>query len=198
MAALINIIDTNKSLISYLKNEFKFTSVAVQEDNIFNHTADAVVSPANSFGFMDGGLDGKLRDFFGQSIEDKVRKKIAADFQGELLVGQTTIIETDTKAFPLLIIAPTMRVPSNVSESLNAYLAMRAILNAVIEHQEINSIIIPGLCSLSGAMPPHIVARQMRAAYDYVIEGQHRFSHWRLEKDFENYLRCRSDTVPRE
>ena len=32
-------------------------SVAISCGNIFEQAADAIVSPANSFGFMDGGID---------------------------------------------------------------------------------------------------------------------------------------------
>ena len=196
--AFIRIIDINKTLISHLKDEFKHSTVNIIEGDIFDYNADAIVSPANSFGYMDGGLDGKLKTFFGLPIETKVRQKINADHNGELLVGQTAVVETDNEAFPFLIVAPTMRVPSDVSESINAYLAMRAVLFTAIENKMISTIIIPGLCSLSGRMAPHTVARQMRAAYDYAILGSYRFSHWRFEKEFEAYLKSKLDQTPIE
>lgn len=37
---------------------------------------DAIVSPANSFGFMDGGVDLALSARFGWSLQDRVRALI--------------------------------------------------------------------------------------------------------------------------
>ena len=192
----IHIVDINKPLIKAMKEEFAPYLVKVSEGSIFDYDADAVISPANSFGHMDGGLDGKLRDYFGMQIEINAQKKIRDDYHGELLVGQATVIESGNQKTPFIIVAPTMRVPSNVSDSINAYLAMRAILRTALAHKMINNIVVSGLCSLSGLMQPHIVARQMRAAYEYVINDQHHFPHWRLERDFEDYLRGKTNLIP--
>ena len=77
-----------------------------------------------------------------------------------------------------------MRVPGNVRESVNAYLAMRGLLVAVLRHNAggssdgiggaIRSIAVPGLGSGVGGMPYGEAAAQMRAAYASVVEG-----HWR-------------------
>jgi hypothetical protein len=39
--------------------------VSVYKGSIFDVKCDAVVSPANSFGFMDGGIDLRYSDRFG-------------------------------------------------------------------------------------------------------------------------------------
>jgi O-acetyl-ADP-ribose deacetylase (regulator of RNase III) len=50
--------------------------------------------------------------------------------EGELLVGQAMVLETGDRQIPFLISAPTMRIPTNfnIDTSVNAYLAMKAIL----------------------------------------------------------------------
>ena len=78
--------------------------------------------------------------------------------------------------FPFVICAPTMRVPQNVSKTVNAYLAFRAALRAIrdfnaLHGDVIGSVIVPGLCTANGMMPPLRAARQMRAAYDNVVFG---------------------------
>jgi O-acetyl-ADP-ribose deacetylase (regulator of RNase III) len=179
--------------------EFRDCPVKIHAGSIFDLEADAIVSPANSFGIMDGGLDGKLRDFFGMSIEQAVREKISHEHYGELLVGQAFLTETGHRRFPWLVTAPTMRIPANVSGSVNAYLAMKAILKAARQSADaIKSIAIPGLCSLSGGMPAPIVARQMRAAYDFVFKNSYRFTHWRFDRDFELYLKGQINYIPEE
>ena len=73
--------------------------------------ADAVVSPTNSFGFMDGGLDLTHVLHFGDHVQDRVTATIGTRFDGELLVGQAVVVRTDDPRQPFLVAAPTMRVP---------------------------------------------------------------------------------------
>lgn len=186
----ISLTDINSALVAAWRHEFTpYPAVSVTLGSIFDSKAHALVSPANSFGIMDGGLDGKLRDYFGHSVESLVRTQIRTQFFGELPVGMAFAIPTSHIRHPYLICAPTMRVPENVADTLNAYLAMKAILNVGAAYQEIHSIAIPGLCALSGLMPPDQVARQMRIAYERVILGMHDYSHWREEKQFAHYIR---------
>jgi O-acetyl-ADP-ribose deacetylase (regulator of RNase III) len=193
----ITLADINVELVRNWENEFAgFSDVIIFCGNIFTLQADAIVSPANSFGIMDGGLDGKLRDFFGLEMEKKVRARILADFPGELPVGMAIISETGNKNFPFLITAPTMRVPQNVEDSINAYLAMKAILYSIQKEPRITSIVVPGLCSLTGKMIPGIIARQMRVAYEKMLFGKFDYTHWREEKAFEKYLQCKTDFSP--
>jgi O-acetyl-ADP-ribose deacetylase (regulator of RNase III) len=95
---------------------------------------------------------------------------------GELPVGTATIIAMGTRRFPFLIVSPTMRVPSRVSGTINAYLSMRAALVAMLDHNKggivrISSVAVPGLCTGVGGMPADEAALQMRAAYDMVMLG---------------------------
>src|SRR5262249_45446573 len=94
--------------------------VTVHRGSIFDIDADAVVSPANSFGFMDGGIDALYMDHFGSDIQRKVRRQIYDRHAGELIVGAADIVETDHDRFPFLIAAPTMRVPMVLRDSPNA------------------------------------------------------------------------------
>src|SRR5215467_5787903 len=47
-------------------------------------TADAIISPANSFGFMDGGIDAVYTYQLGEQVQDRLRERLARDFGGEL------------------------------------------------------------------------------------------------------------------
>ena len=192
----ITLIDLTKELPKAWAIEFDGLPVAIKVGSLFDLSADAVVSPANSFGHMDGGLDGKLRDFFGLEIENRVQHRITSEFNGELLVGQAVVTSTNNPQFQYLITAPTMRVPSDVSHSINAYLAMCAILRTAIAHPNIKTVVISGLCSLSGRMKPGVVARQMAAAYRKVLCRDFNYPHWRYERDFEEYLKCKTDYLP--
>ncbi len=138
--------------------------------------SDAIVSPANSFGFMDGSLDYVLSERFGWDIQENLQEQIYNSDEGELLVGQTITLETGDAEVPYLISAPTMRVPMNfnIATSVNPYLAMKAILIACKKHPQIDSVSIPGLCTGCGRMPHHIAAKQMFLAYEEIILGKKR------------------------
>src|SRR5215467_9083102 len=102
--------------------------VTVHRGSILELSCDAVVSPANSFGFMDGGIDMLYSQHFGWHVQERLQKLILDHHHGELLVGAAEIVETDNPRIPYLISAPTMRVPMILGNSVNSYLAARAAL----------------------------------------------------------------------
>lgn len=147
-------------------------NVHVSAGQIFDVAADAVVSPANSFGFMDGGIDLVYSRHFGWELPQRLQARIRAEHDGELPVGEALIVETGDARIPYCVSAPTMRVPQDVSETVNAYLAFRAVLRAIRAHGGIRSLLCPGLGTAVGRMPPDRCARQMYAAYAVVALGQ--------------------------
>lgn len=148
--------------------------IAVVQGDILAARADAIVSPANSFGFMDGGIDLHYVNAFGWELQDRLQAHIAASHDGELLVGQAAVIPTGHAAIPFMVSAPTMRVPSRIGSTVNVYLAFRAALLAVQRHNAmtgvaIRSLLCPALGAGIGGMPVERVARQMWAAWEEVV-----------------------------
>jgi O-acetyl-ADP-ribose deacetylase (regulator of RNase III) len=169
----IHLRDRNPDIVAAWRRSFAgLANVDVTEGAIFDVRADAVVSPANSFGFMDGGIDLVYSQRFGWDLQDRLREHLVDAHHGELPVGQAAVIETFDEEIPWLISAPTMRVPTDVSDSVNAYLAFRAALLAAKAKAAIESILCPGLATAIGRMPPERCARQMAAAYAVVVLGQ--------------------------
>lgn len=154
---------------------FAGTPVSIRVGDILAEPVDAVVSAANSFGIMDGGLDLHYARHFGEDLECRLRERLAAEHDGELPVGQALIVPTGDAAIPWMVSAPTMRVPATIDRTTHVYLAFRAALRAVREHarehSSIDSLACPALGAGVGAMPFERVARQMRAAYDVCIGG---------------------------
>ena len=141
--------------------------VEVFEDDYFARPAAAMVSPANSFGIMDGGLDAAIRDTLGHGVQTRVQRAIIDNHHGELPVGAAEVVETGDERWPLLVVAPTMRVPEPVGQTLNAYLAFRAALLACAR-REVTSLVCCGLATGIGAMDPHRAGVQMRMALLHV------------------------------
>jgi O-acetyl-ADP-ribose deacetylase (regulator of RNase III) len=151
--------------------------VAPATGDIFGVAADAVVSPANCFGFMTGGIDRAYSERFGWHVQDRLREIIARDWDGELPIGLALAIETDAADIRYLIAAPTMRAPVSVAKTLNAYLSFRAVLRIVRKLNKrspgsIRTVVCPGMGTGTGEMPTEICAKQMRAAWDEVEGGQ--------------------------
>ncbi|MGE0791070.1 MAG: macro domain-containing protein [Sandaracinaceae bacterium] len=68
--------------------------VEVAHGDYFSRAADAMVSPANSFGIMDGGLDIAIRDTLGFDAQRAAQHVIVERHHGELPVGQAEIVES--------------------------------------------------------------------------------------------------------
>lgn len=167
--------DRKPEMFSALEEQFSDAAeVTVVNGDILAVEKDSIMSPANSFGFMDGGIDQRISELFEFKVEALVQRAIKEKHGGELPVGAAEIIKTGLPRFKFLICAPTMRTPQNVAGTLNAYLAMRATLLSIIRfndgsEEEINSVVRPGLCTGVGRMPPERSARQMKAAYNQVL-----------------------------
>lgn len=169
------LIDINPELVNAWNSFFSGEDhVSVSNGDLTQVNCDAIVSPANSFGFMDGGVDYAISERLGWDLQEELQKRIKALPEGELLVGKTLVLDTGDPSIPFLISAPTMRVPMsfNIATSVNAYLAMKAILIAAKDHPKIHSVAIPGLCTGVGRMEPKIAARQMHRAFLEIEKGE--------------------------
>jgi O-acetyl-ADP-ribose deacetylase (regulator of RNase III) len=173
----ISLGDSNPNLAAALAAAFAgIDQVEVVEGNLLDLECDAIVSPANSFGDMGGGIDKVIDDFHGGAAQQALTAAIAEQFFGELPVGVALVVELPGRRFRFVVAAPTMRIPGNVAGTINAYLAMRAALIAVIRHNAsgrsmIRSLAVPGLCTGVGRMPCERASEQMRVAYESVVGG---------------------------
>ncbi len=162
-----------------------YSDIEIYHGSIFDVQCDAIVSPANSFGFMDGGIDMAISRHFGWHVQERVQEIIKTRHHGELLVGTADIAATDDSKIPYVIAAPTMRVPMRLkSNSIAIYLATRAVLLLVkygvfsdgMIHRDDTSIslavqrvAIPGMGTGVGKFSPQTCATQMKQAVDDVI-----------------------------
>jgi O-acetyl-ADP-ribose deacetylase (regulator of RNase III) len=137
---------------------------------------DCLVSPANSFGIMDGGVDLAITNFFGVQLMNRVQERILHDYLGEQPIGTSIIVETGHPQHPFLAHTPTMRVPMPISTTDNVYTAMWAMLLSVRRHnnsasQKIRKVACPGLGTGTGRVAPLEAARQMALAYSWYVDS---------------------------
>lgn len=150
--------------------------IQVHQGSILDIGTDAVVSPANSFGLMRGGIDAVYSAAW-PTIEQRVRSAVLAFHGGELPVGDAVVVPTGAVKPSWLISAPTMREPSTMLpvDTVHPYLAARAVFRmwhgGRVEDgrpvsRVIRSIAIPGLGTGVGGVSPTTCARQVAAAWD--------------------------------
>jgi len=135
---------------------------------------DCMVSAANSFGLMDGGVDLAITRFFGVQLMERVQTRILEEYLGEQPIGTSFIIETRHPKHPFIAHTPTMRVPMAIATTDNVYSAMWAMLLAVRRHNaastaRIRQVACPGLGTATGRVAPDEAARQMALAYNWYL-----------------------------
>lgn len=166
----IQLIDSSLQMCTAWKSQFRgCDDVTIFQGDFFEKSTDCIISPANSFGFMNGGLDLLISEIMGWQVQEQLQKRIKEEHNGELLVGQAVLIETNFISIPFLISAPTMRVPMILKDSVNVYLASRAIFLLLKQnHHRISIVTFSGLATGIGQVPYDICAKQMKQAYDDV------------------------------
>jgi O-acetyl-ADP-ribose deacetylase (regulator of RNase III) len=162
----LHLVDFDGSLVNAWVKAFKpFPEVTIQQGDLLTVARHCVVSPANSYGFMDGGIDAWYRAFFGTQIERAVQDAINRRPEGHLPVGARLVVRTGNENVPFMIVAPTMAMPEQV-ESRNCYRAMWAILRIAGAHAEVGrDVYCPGLATGVGMVPPEHAATEMAQAY---------------------------------
>ena len=162
----LHLVDYNGHLVNAWAEAFaQFPEVTVQQGDLLAVAEHCVVSPANSYGFMDGGIDAAYRAFFGAQIERSVQDAVKRRPEGHLPVGASLFVGTGHVRVPFLIVAPTMTVPEEV-ESRNCYRAMRAVLRIAGADAEVGrDVYCPGLATGVGMVPSENAAVMMAEAY---------------------------------
>jgi O-acetyl-ADP-ribose deacetylase (regulator of RNase III) len=166
------LVDRDSKLTAAWKTYFAdLPQVEIVNDSFTNVPAyDCLVSPANSFGIMDGGIDAAITRFFGQQLMDRVQEHILNEYHGEQPVGTSFIIETHHEKHSYLAHTPTMRTPMLIYRTDVVYIAMWTMLNTVAQFNRtaakpIERLLCPGLGTGTGGIPALEGARQMALAY---------------------------------
>jgi O-acetyl-ADP-ribose deacetylase (regulator of RNase III) len=136
---------------------------------------EAVVSPANSFGLMDGGYDKAITDYFGEGLMKYVQKSILMNWYGEQPVGTSITVPIHNRVFNtvlgskccVLIHTPSMRTPEIIKDSRIIYQCMRTTLIEA-KRQKVKSIVIPAFGGLTGKVPCDEIAKMMFLAYKQI------------------------------
>ena len=142
--------------------------VSFGSGDLLRADVDAIVSPANSFGQMDGGIDRHYRNQLGLKVERRLRELIEKRYEdGELPVGEALVVSTGHATIKRMIAAPTMRTPQNIRSTDNVFRATLAALRAAAALREpaVARLGMPGMGTGVGRMDPFEAAEQMFEAW---------------------------------
>lgn len=168
----IYLLDINPMMTNEWNRVFKDYNniIVIHNDlNTFlkNTPVDCVVSPANSYGLMDGGYDKAITVWYGRKLMRKVQKYIIDNFMGEQTVGTAFITETDSLP-KYLIHSPAMRTPEIINDLRVIYDCMRSTLVEAMKN-DIKTIVIPAWGGACGRVKPKFIAEYMWIAYNDLL-----------------------------
>lgn len=177
MHVKVVLCDINPKVIAAFRQSFEENDeVDIVHGSMLDQTTSAWVSPTNSAGRMDGGLDLVIKNYLGGGIEKKVQAQIKARHHGAMPVGFAVCVPTERVHPGYLISTPTMVGSSeDIGATMNVALACAGAFQAVhLQNAEspgsIRSVVLPGLGAQTGRVPPEICADLMWTAYDLFRE----------------------------
>ena len=170
MQPQLHLVDVSSGMIRAWRSAFAaFPEVKIIEASIVEVARGAVVSPANSYGEMGGGVDLVYRNHFGRKIERAVQSKISQAFGNYLPIGEAVLVETGSNGIPYLISAPTMFLPEPTTDQ-NVYSAMLAMLKVAESSSSlIDAVFCPGMGTGVGCLEYSVAASAMARAYEHHV-----------------------------
>jgi O-acetyl-ADP-ribose deacetylase (regulator of RNase III) len=128
--------------------------IHVAVGDITQLTVDAIVSPSNSLGIMQGGVAGQLREAGGPEVEEEVRQS------APIAVGAAVVTSAGRLFCKNLIHVPTMEEPGMKVGVENVRRATRAALLAAARYGH-QSIALPTIGAGVGGVPLDEAVRAM-------------------------------------
>lgn len=177
------LVDVNAKVVQEWLAAFADTpEVEIHKGSIVSEQVDAWVSPTNSRGRMDGGLDAVVKRHLGAGIQLRVQRAIRDRFAGTLPIGSAVCVPSGAINPKYLISTPTMETSAqNVSETLNVALACAAAFQAI--HQQnaaspgsITSVALVGMGAHTGRVPARVCANLMWTGY--TLFNDYRFADY--------------------
>lgn len=171
------LLDINTSMVE--KWKFYFHHL-LHDDNIeivnddFKHfmdthlDIDGIVSPANSFGLMDGGYDKAIIDYLGKQAQINVLTMIDSAYKRYQPIG--TCLPVVFNKYTILH-TPTMRTPEEIIDSRVIFDCMYSCL-VKAKQLDLKNIVVPAFGGCTGGVQKDIIARNMAYAY-MVFSGEY-------------------------
>jgi O-acetyl-ADP-ribose deacetylase (regulator of RNase III) len=168
----VALTDVNTKVVQAWQSAFADNpEVEISRGSLLDQRVDAWVSPTNSQGRMDGGVDAVIKRHLGAGIQLRVQRAIRDNFGGALPIGRAVGVPSGAANPPFLLSTPTMtQSVQNVRETLNVALACAAAFQAIHlqnarQPGSITSVALVGMGAATGKVPPQVCANLMWAGY---------------------------------
>lgn len=128
--------------------------IIIKQGDITKEEVDAIVNPANSYGYMGGGVAGAIKNAGGIEIE---RQAIA---QAPIPIGNSIITTAGKLKAKYVIHSPTMEKPAQITDLKRIKNTTLAALN-VADKNKLGKIAMPGMSTGVGGIPKDKAAKAM-------------------------------------
>jgi len=126
--------------------------IITKQGDITQIDCDAIINPANSFGYMGGGAAGAIKRAGGKEIENEAVSK------APIVVGEAIATTAGDLPCKYVIHAPTMKRPAMRTNVENIEQATQAALK-LAEKLNLRCIAIPGMGTGVGRVPQEKAAK---------------------------------------
>ncbi|EJU01146.1 macro domain-like protein [Dacryopinax primogenitus] len=186
------------ALDKYLPGAIGSCVTLLQKDIRDAGTYDCVVSPANSYGIMDGGIDLYIARAISPGdmmpVIRVVQAHLYTHYRGYISPGQCTLVplleglcgEENVLKCKYVAVLPTMRVPERIDWQREiVYECMWNLLLSLDAHNsapgegKIETVVMSGLGTGVGGISPHKCAEQMVLAIKHYREATGEADKWR-------------------
>ena len=113
-------------------------TIIIKKDDLTKISCDAIVNPANSYGYMGGGVAGAIKRVGGKQIEKE------AILKSPIEVGSAVFTTAGSLPCKYVIHAPTMKQPAMRISVGNVKLATEASFKLGVK-LKIKTIALPGM-----------------------------------------------------
>ncbi|KDQ32603.1 hypothetical protein PLEOSDRAFT_1032445 [Pleurotus ostreatus PC15] len=160
---------------------------------------DCIVSPANSYGRLDGGFDLVISRALAPKDDIDAITRIAQSvlysrWKGYAPPGtctmvplQATVCENNPHKCAYIALVPTMRVPEEVTWNREiVYNCVWSLLNALTHHNEsagegadkISTVLMTGLGTGVGYISPEVFGKQTALAFKHFLDSEAHPDKW--------------------
>lgn len=112
--------------------------IEVKKASIATIDVDAIVNPANSFGYMGGGVAGVIKRVGGNIIEEEAIQ------QAPIQIGQAVLTSAGDLVCEKVIHAPTMHNPAELTDPHKVLCAVKAALE-LADKEGFKTLAMPGM-----------------------------------------------------
>lgn len=153
----------------------EFTACDVRDLMQQHPDVSAIVSPANCFGVMDGGIDIFYMQLF-PGIQLRVQKRIESfgitTHLGRSILPVGSAINVETDGGVTIVCVPTMFLPEDIRGTENVYWATRGLLNLLHLAQSTGVVAVPCMGTGCGKLTASESASQVRRAFDDYLASE--------------------------